>query len=98
MRIAQRVHHSRQLQFVPIRVMDFHTGESSLYDVHRTSLVRCSSYYQTRQKATDMPDTQKLDTQGAVPEQEHETDVRPISSSRRAAAIEAAYILEAVRK
>jgi hypothetical protein len=45
-----------------------------------------------------MPDTQKLDTQGAVPEHEHETDVRPISSSRRAAAIEAAYILEAVRK
>jgi hypothetical protein len=43
-----------------------------------------------------MPDTQTLETQGTAPE--HESDVHPVSSSRRAAAIEAAYILEAVRK
>jgi len=34
----------------------------------------------------------------AVAHQEEELDVRPGSSSRRAAAVEAAYILEAVRK
>jgi hypothetical protein len=45
-----------------------------------------------------MPDTQTLETQGSAGEQQHERDVRLASSSRRAAAIEAAYILEAVRK
>jgi hypothetical protein len=45
-----------------------------------------------------MPDTQTLETPGAAPEHDHESGVRLISSSRRAAAIEAAYILEAVRK
>jgi hypothetical protein len=43
-----------------------------------------------------MPDTKTLETNPAA--QEHEGAVHPVSSSRRAAAIEAAYILEAVRK
>jgi hypothetical protein len=45
-----------------------------------------------------MTDTQTLNTQSEAPEHEPETEVHPGSSSRRAAAIEAAYILEAVRK
>lgn len=45
-----------------------------------------------------MPDTQNIETTSAAPEHEHESDIRLISASRRAAAIEAAYILEAVRK
>ncbi|HEX3561512.1 MAG TPA: hypothetical protein VHU24_01635 [Solirubrobacterales bacterium] len=45
-----------------------------------------------------MPDTKNVETTPAAPDQEHESDVRLTSSSRRAAAIEAAYILEAVRK
>jgi hypothetical protein len=42
-----------------------------------------------------MPDTQNIETPAAAAEQVHESDK---NSSRRAAAIEAAYILEAVRK
>jgi hypothetical protein len=50
-----------------------------------------------------MPDTQNIETTPTAPEQEHEADVRASHNgsshtSRRAAAIEAAYILEAVRK
>jgi hypothetical protein len=45
-----------------------------------------------------MPKTQNIETPPAAPEQDHESDVRLASPSRRAAAIEAAYILEAVRK
>ena len=55
-----------------------------------------------------MTDTQALNTQSDAPEHESENDVHasydgsrwraPSPSSRRAAAIEAAYILEAVRK
>jgi hypothetical protein len=45
-----------------------------------------------------MPDTQNNETAGAAPEQDHPGDLRLASPSRRAAAIEAAYILEAVRK
>ena len=45
-----------------------------------------------------MPDRQNIETQTAdAPEKNHTTDP-PLPSSRRAAAIEAAYILEAVRK
>ncbi len=43
-----------------------------------------------------MPDTQNDETTPA--EHDHESDALQVSSSRRAAAIEAAYILEAVRK
>jgi hypothetical protein len=45
-----------------------------------------------------MPDTQKIETTTPAQEQDHVSDVRLASPSRRAAAIEAAYILEAVRK
>ena len=45
-----------------------------------------------------MPDTEVIETPGAAPEQDQEGDAGLTSSSRRAAAIEAAYILEAVRK
>jgi hypothetical protein len=45
-----------------------------------------------------MPDTQNTQSATTQPEQHHESDVRLKSSSRRAAAVEAAYILEAVRK
>ena len=61
-------------------------------------MVRCSSYYQTGTEASDMPDTQKIQTTTAAPEHDHASDEHPTSSSRRAAAIEAAYILDAVRK
>ena len=44
-----------------------------------------------------MPDTQNIEPT-AAPEQDHEGDVRLTSPFRRAAAVEAAYILEAVRK
>ncbi len=44
-----------------------------------------------------MPDTQNIETRPA-PEGEHVDDIRLTSPSRRAAAVEAAYILEAVRK
>ena len=43
-----------------------------------------------------MPDTQNIETTAADQVPESENSVK--SSSRRAAAIEAAYILEAVRK
>jgi hypothetical protein len=45
-----------------------------------------------------MPDTEKTETITAAPEEDHPTEVRHPSTSRRAAAVEAAYILEAVRK
>jgi hypothetical protein len=47
-----------------------------------------------------MEDTQNIETTQAAPEPDNEGDVRlaTASRSRRAAAIEAAYILEAVRK
>jgi hypothetical protein len=45
-----------------------------------------------------MNDTQTLEIESAGPEQAHEDDIRLTSPSRRAAAVEAAYILEAVRK
>jgi hypothetical protein len=55
-----------------------------------------------------MPDTQNTETPTAALDHDHESDVRasyhgsrwraPSHNSRRAAAIEAAYILEAVRK
>jgi hypothetical protein len=45
-----------------------------------------------------MPDTQNIETTPTAPERDHDGDVRLTNSSRRAAAIEAAYILEAVRK
>jgi hypothetical protein len=45
-----------------------------------------------------MPDTQNIETKVEATEQHHEGDVRLTAPSRRAAAIEAAYILEAVRK
>jgi hypothetical protein len=45
-----------------------------------------------------MPDTENIETTTTAPEQDHEGDTRLPSPSLRAAAIEAAYILEAVRK
>jgi hypothetical protein len=45
-----------------------------------------------------MPDTQKMETPAATAEHVHGGDNGHNNSSRRAAAIEAAYILEAVRK
>jgi hypothetical protein len=44
-----------------------------------------------------MPDTQNIETP-SPPERDHEGDARLTNPSRRAAAVEAAYILEAVRK
>lgn len=44
-----------------------------------------------------MPHTQNIETTSAS-ERDHENDARLTSASRRAAAAEAAYILEAVRK
>jgi hypothetical protein len=49
-------------------------------------------------RSKHMPDTQNIETTPVAPEQDHEHDLHPASPSRRAAAIEAAYILEAVRK
>jgi hypothetical protein len=49
-------------------------------------------------EGNSMPDTQNIETTPTAPEQDHDGDVRLTNSSRRAAAIEAAYILEAVRK
>jgi hypothetical protein len=49
-------------------------------------------------EGNNMPDTQNIETTPTAPEQDHDGDVRVTSSSRRAAAVEAAYILEAVRK
>jgi hypothetical protein len=45
-----------------------------------------------------MPDTQNIETTGAAPEQGREGEIQLMSPTRRAAAIEAAYILEALRK
>ena len=45
-----------------------------------------------------MTDTQSIETTSAADEQSHEREVSLTTPSRRAAAIEAAYILEAVRK
>ena len=44
-----------------------------------------------------MPDTQNIEATPTT-ERDHEPDIRLTSPTRRAAAIEAAYILEAVRK
>jgi hypothetical protein len=47
----------------------------------------------------NMPDTQNIETAAPAPEQDHEAaEGRLMSPTRRAAAVEAAYILEAVRK
>jgi hypothetical protein len=43
-----------------------------------------------------MPDTENIETTAPAPQDEGQ--IRASSASRRAAAIEAAYILEAVRK
>jgi hypothetical protein len=45
-----------------------------------------------------MSDTQHIETTGPAPEQQHEGEGHLTHPSRRAAAVEAAYILEAVRK
>jgi hypothetical protein len=45
-----------------------------------------------------MENTQTLETQSTAVRPEHESETHLANSSRRAAAIEAAYILEAVRK
>jgi hypothetical protein len=45
-----------------------------------------------------MPDTQNIETAAPASEESDEADARPTSPTRRAAAVEAAYILEAVRK
>jgi hypothetical protein len=47
-----------------------------------------------------MPDMQNIETAAtaAAPEDDHPSDVRTPKPSTRAAAVEAAYILEAVRK
>jgi hypothetical protein len=45
-----------------------------------------------------MEDTNSIEATQTAPDQDHEGDVRLTNQSRRAAAIEAAYILEAVRK
>jgi hypothetical protein len=45
-----------------------------------------------------MQDTHDIESTQAAQEQDREGDVRLTTPSRRAAAIEAAYILEAVRK
>ncbi len=45
-----------------------------------------------------MSDMQTIETTPAAPQHADEGDVHPTSPSRRAAAVEAAYILEAVRK
>jgi len=45
-----------------------------------------------------MPDTQNMETTSAAPEETQQNDERAQRPSRVAAAIEAAYILEAVRK
>ncbi len=45
-----------------------------------------------------MTDTQNIETTHVAPEHDHEGEALQVNISRRAAAIEAAYILEAVRK
>jgi hypothetical protein len=45
-----------------------------------------------------MPDTQSIETTAAAAEHDHTSDARTPKPSTRAAAVEAAYILEAVRK
>jgi hypothetical protein len=45
-----------------------------------------------------MPDTQNIETTPPASEQSHEADARLTNPTRRAAAVEAAYILEAIRK
>jgi hypothetical protein len=45
-----------------------------------------------------MPDTQNIEATASGPEQGREAEVHLMSPTRRAAAIEAAYILEALRK
>jgi hypothetical protein len=45
-----------------------------------------------------MEDTHSIETTQAASERDHEGDVHLTTASRRAAAVEAAYILEAVRK
>jgi len=45
-----------------------------------------------------MPDTQNIETAAAAPEHDQASDVRTPKPSTRAAAVEAAYILEAVRR
>ncbi len=45
-----------------------------------------------------MPETQNTDTTAVAPKHERDGEARLTSPSLRAAAIEAAYILEAVRK
>jgi hypothetical protein len=78
--------------------MEVHTDSLACTTFIELSLVRYSSYYQTDAKAIDMPDTQNIEMTSASAGQDHESDVRLTTPSRRAAAIEAAYILEAVRK
>jgi hypothetical protein len=45
----------------------------------------------------DMPDTENIETTQSA-QQDQGAEIRPLNLSRRAAAVEAAYILEAVRK
>jgi len=51
-----------------------------------------------RQRDKPMPDTQNTEMTTPVPEETQQNDERAQRPSRVAAAIEAAYILEAVRK
>jgi hypothetical protein len=45
-----------------------------------------------------MADTQNIETTAPAPEQGREAEIHLMSPTRRAAVIEAAYILETVRK
>jgi hypothetical protein len=91
------MHHARELDLVPLWVMNLHTDEHSLFDNHRTFWY---DVHRTIKPAggQDMPVTQDIEATSAAREQDHPSDVRHPSPSRRAAAIEAAYILEAIRK
>ena len=51
-----------------------------------------------RQEGKDMPNTQNIETTLAAPEKDESRHQRGSSPSRVAAVVEAAYILEAVRK
>src|SRR3954451_9984199 len=71
-RVAEGVQDGRQLDLASLGVVWLHAHQLSLYDICRTTLVRCSSYYQTGAEATDMPDTQTLEIQSSAGRPEHE--------------------------
>jgi hypothetical protein len=100
LRIAEGVENARQLDLIPLRVMQLRCVIHS----HSPIVRRSSNFWYDVHRTIEQPGRQEmpnhLDTQTTSAAPEHEADAghKGPSATQLAAVVEAAYILEAVRK